>query len=87
MGRIADYVATLSPAERERFKDLIEECEQRETNIQRSAARAHSAVVQLDEQQRQLGAKVRELQEAGRHLMDTVSRLYLRSVAAPTKMH
>jgi predicted nuclease with TOPRIM domain len=87
MGRIADYVDTLSPAEREQFRDLIEECQEREDRIQHSAARAQSAVNQLNEQQRLLCLKIRELEEAGRHLMDTVSRLYLRTVPAPTKMH
>ena len=87
MGRIADYVETLTPAEREQFKDLIEECQQREVSIQKSAARAQTAVNQLHEQQRLLCLKIRELEQAGEHLMETVSRLYLRSVPAPTKMH
>jgi len=87
MGRISDYVETLSPAEREQFKDLIEECRQRELGIQQNAARAQSAVNQLNEQQRLLGLKIRELEQAGQHLLDTVSRLYLRTVPAPTKTH
>jgi hypothetical protein len=87
MGRITDYVATLTPAELEQFKDLIEECQQRETHIQQSATRAQAAVNQLNEQQRLLCLKIRELEQAGQHLMDTVSRLYLRSVPAPTKMN
>jgi hypothetical protein len=87
MGRIADYVETLSPAEREQFKDLIEECRQREQSIQKGAARAQSAVNQLHEQQRLLCLKIRELEDAGEQLMETVSRLYLRTVPSPTKMH
>jgi hypothetical protein len=87
MGRISDYVATLTPAEREQFKDLIEECQQREGRIQQSAARAQSAVNQLNEQQRLLCGKIQELEQAGQHLMETVSRLYLRSVPTPTKLH
>jgi hypothetical protein len=87
MGRIADYVATLSPAERERFKDLIGECCERETTIQANAARADAALTQLSEQQQAMCAKLRELEEAGQTLMNTVSRLYLRTVPAPTKTH
>jgi hypothetical protein len=87
MGRIADYANTLSPAEREQFRDLIEECRAREVRIQHTAARAQSAVNQLNEQQRLLCLKIRELEEAGQHLMETVSRLYLQTVPAPTKMH
>jgi hypothetical protein len=87
MGRISDYVATLTPAEREQFKDLIEECQQREARIQQSAARAQAAVNQLNEQQRLLGVKIKELEQAGQHLMETVGRLYLRTVPAPGKTH
>jgi hypothetical protein len=87
MGRISDYVATLSPAEREQFKDLIEECSLREVAIQRSGVRADRAVMQLAEQQRLLGLKIRELERAGQRLLDSVSRLYFSSVPAPTRMH
>jgi hypothetical protein len=87
MGRIADYVETLSPAEREQFKDLIEECQLREQTIQASAARANSALIQLAEQQRTMCVKIREVEAAGQRLMDSVSRLYIRTVPAPVKMH
>jgi hypothetical protein len=87
MGRISDYVDTLSPSEREQFKDLIEECSLREATIHANAAKANSALVQLAEQQRMMCQKLRELEVAGQHLMNTVSRLYLRSVPAPKKMH
>jgi hypothetical protein len=87
MGRIAEYVDTLSPAEREQFKDLIAECEEREVKIQQNAARAQMATRQLHEQQRLLCLKIRELEQAGQQLLDSVSRLYLRSVPAPTKLH
>jgi hypothetical protein len=87
MGRIADYADTLSPAEREQFKDLIAECQDREDRIRHCAARAQSAVTQLNEQQRLLCLKIRELEAAGQHLLDTVSRLYLRTVPAPAKLH
>jgi hypothetical protein len=87
MGRISDYVATLSPAEREQFKDLIEECQAREAQICQGASRANSALARLNEQQRLLCLKIGELEQAGQHLMETVSRLYLRTVPAPPKMH
>jgi hypothetical protein len=87
MGKIADYVATLSATEREQFRDLIEECSVREATIQESAKRADVAVLQLAEQQRLLCMKIRDLEHAGHRLLDTVSRVYLRSVPAPGKMH
>jgi hypothetical protein len=87
MGRISDYVATLSAAEREQFKDLIEESSLREVSIEDSASRAATAVTQLVERQRLLSAQIRDLEQAGHRLMDTVSRLYLRTVPTPIRMH
>jgi hypothetical protein len=87
MGRIADYVATLTTAERERFTDVVDECERREAANRASLARARQAVSQLAEQQRMLGGRIRELEPSGQHLLDTVSRLYLRTVPASTETH
>lgn len=87
MGRIADYVAKLSDAERERFKDLIEECSLREVSIQAHTSQATAAVARLAEQQRVLAVSIAELQKASRKLEESVSRLYLRSVPAPSKLH
>jgi uncharacterized protein YdcH (DUF465 family) len=87
MGRIADYVATLTPAEREQFRDLIQECSLREVSIQASAARANAAVTRLAEEHERLAVKIRDLEQTGRRLMDSISRLYLKTVPAPSKMH
>jgi hypothetical protein len=87
MGRISDYVATLSAAEREQFQDLIQESTQREAAIQDHARRADAAVVQLAEQQRLLTTKIRELEQAGHRLLNSVGRLYLQTVPAPGKMN
>jgi hypothetical protein len=87
MGRISDYVATLTPAEREQFKDLIEECSVREVTIQQSAARANCAVVQLAEQQRLLSVKIRELEGTGQRLLDSVGRLYFSTFPTPARLH
>ena len=87
MGRISDYVNTLTPAERDQFKDLIEECTERESTIQHSAVKANAALQQLAEQQRLMCVKVRELQDAGQRPMETVSRMYLQTVPSPKRMH
>jgi hypothetical protein len=87
MGRIADYVATLSPAERERFRDLIEECSEREASIQSNAARADAALVQLARQHDVLAAKIRDLEHAGQRLLERVSRIYMKTVPTPSTMH
>lgn len=87
MGKVSDYAATLSAAEREQFRDLIEECSLREVKIQESARRADAAILRLAAEQRLLCAKIREVEQAGQRLLETVSRLYLKSVPAPTRMH
>ncbi len=87
MGRIADYVATLSPAEREPFRDLIEECTVREAGIRESALRADMALVRLAQEHQRLTAKIRDLEKAGQRLMDTVTRVYLETAPKPSIMH
>jgi hypothetical protein len=87
MGRIADYVETLTPAEREQFRDLIEECTAREATIQGNALRADDALRQLAEQQERLNTKIRDLEDAGRRLKDTIGRLYLVTAPPPVRMH
>jgi hypothetical protein len=82
MGRIADYVATLTPAERERFSDLIDESLARESTIAANAAAAEAAVERLAERQRQFLHSVDELRHLSGKLRDTVGRLYLLSVEA-----
>jgi hypothetical protein len=87
MARISDFLETLSAAEREQFKDVIEESIQREASIQESARRADLALMQLAEQQRLLVTKIRDLEQAGQRLLDSVGRVYLRTVPTPTKMN
>lgn len=87
MGRISDYVDTLSASEREQFKKLIEECSVREMTIQQNAARADAALNQLAEQQRLVSVKIRDLEQAGQRLLKTVSQAYLRTVPTPSRMH
>ncbi len=87
MGQIADYVATLTPAEREQFKDLIEECSLREAAIVRSAEHAKVALGRLADDQQRLVLKIRDLERTGQRLMDSIGRLYLSTVPTPSKMH
>lgn len=87
MGRITDYVATLTPAEREQFKDLIDECIAREAMIQQNAVRSHLALRDLTEQHLRLTTKIRDLELAGQRLMASVGQLYLKTVPKPSKLH
>lgn len=87
MGRIADYLETLSASERDQFRELIEECSLREVTIQQNAARADAALAKLAEQQRLAPEKIRDLEQAGQRLMKTASRAYLHTVPTPSRMH
>jgi hypothetical protein len=87
MGRIADYVATLSPAEREQFKDLIDECAAREADIHANAARAQAALLALVEQHTRLSGRIQELEAVGARLQQRVGELYLRAVPRPSTLH
>jgi hypothetical protein len=87
MRRISDYLATLTAAELEQFRDAIEDSLQRELPIQDSARREAAAVVELAEQHRLLMAKLWELEQTGQRLLNSVGRGYLQTVPVPTKMN
>jgi len=82
MGRIADFVETLTPEERERFAALIDECRAREAAIAASAAKAEAALWRHESQQREFWRGVEELKVLSSHLKDSIGRLYLSSVPA-----
>ena len=87
MQRISDYVATLSAAEREQFRALIEETTAREMTVQQNMARADLALLELAAQHQHLSTKIRDLELAGQRLLETVSRLYLRTTPTPSTLH
>ena len=87
MARIADYVATLSREERERFRDLIEECATREQAIQDSARTSHHALQRLVDEHVKLHQAIAELEATGERLKESVTRLYLRTLPQPTVLH
>lgn len=80
MGRVADYVKTLTPAERERFADLIAECSDRERAIAESAEKADAALGRCETQRREFWRSVEELKALSGDLKDSIGRLYLSSV-------
>lgn len=82
MSRIADYVKTLTPAERARFADLIEECAAREAQIAATTCNAAVALAAFEAREREFWRGVRDLEEVSARLRDTVGRLYLATVPA-----
>lgn len=85
--RIEDYVRTLSREERERFRDLIEECRARERSIQVSAENSQAALVRLAEQQGRLHEALAELEQVGTRLRDSVLKLYLTATPRTGAVH
>jgi hypothetical protein len=86
MRRISDYLATLTAAELEQFRDAIEDSLQRELPIQDSARQEAAAVVELAEQHRRLMAKMWELERTSERLLNSVGLGYLQTVSLPAKM-
>lgn len=82
MSRIADYVKTLTPAERTRFAGLIDECVERESQISATASRAETALNSLEAREREFWQGVRDLEQVSARLGDTIGRLYLATVPA-----
>ncbi len=82
MSRIAEYVKTLTPDERERFADLIREHEAQERLIADSAAGAAASLRRVNSSRRELVQGVHELAEMTVRLRETIGRLYLLLVPA-----
>jgi hypothetical protein len=80
MRRVADYVETLTPAEREQFADLITECTAREAAIAANASQTEAALARLAEREREFHRGIEELKRLSSTLQDTIGRLYLVSV-------
>lgn len=87
MGRIGDYVATLTPDERDRFKDLIDECLARETAIRANAARAQEALARLSVQHARMLTSIRSIEQTGQRLKERVGELYLKTMPRPRTLH
>lgn len=77
MSRIAEYVKTLTAAERERFAEIIREHEVQERQITAAAARAAAVVDRLDVGRRELQQGVQDLAHITLRLRETIGRLYL----------
>ncbi len=82
MSRIARYAETLSPAERDRFADLLEECTAREAAIAENAVRAEEALQVLRAREDEFWQAVRVLAEQAARLRHSIGRLYLLTVPA-----
>lgn len=80
MTKLADYVTTLTPEEREQFKELIAECESREADIHANDDATTQAIHTLAETNEKVMIALRQLEER-------VANLYLRVVPPKGRMN
>ena len=77
-GPLDEYIATLSEEEREQYRDLIEECKERDKKIVAgSEKRAHS-LQRLVEVEEQLLQALTELGSVSQRLLHETSEAYLK---------
>jgi hypothetical protein len=87
MRRISDYLATLTAAELEQFREAIEDSLQREPAIQESVRREEAALAELAERQRLLMATIWELDHTGQRPSDSVRLGALTSMPLRSRMN
>jgi hypothetical protein len=87
MKRIDDYVATLTPEERERFKDLIEECRRRETQLDEYSRSTKDSLAALSRHSVEAANKLKNLVEVSQKLSDQMNYLYLKLMKVDKMYH
>lgn len=75
MSTIDAYVATLSPAEKEQFKDLIVDSRKRELEIKKNMQETKQYLLQLNESRRQLITNLTQLSKSSSKLEETLGTL------------
>ncbi len=69
------YVATLSPAEREQFKDLIADSQKREIEIKKNMQETKQYLLQLNKSRQQLVTSLLRLSKSTSRLEETLETL------------
>jgi len=87
MKRIDDYVVTLTPEERERFKDLIEECRRREAQIDEYSRSKKDSLDALSRHSIETARRLNNLVEASQQLSDQMNYLYLKLMSLDKMYH
>jgi hypothetical protein len=78
MKRIDDYVTTLSPEEREKFHDLIEECRRRELQLDEYSRSTKDSLEALSRHSVETAKKLKDLLDVSQQLSDQMNYLYLK---------
>ena len=61
--RIEEYIKSLTPEERERHKELIEECRKREQEIRESYDSARKSIQEVSENYKKMGENLKKMCE------------------------
>ncbi len=76
-GVLETYIASLSDADRENYKDLIEECRVRDARIKRDCEDARSSLQVLGGLQVKMIGMLKDLEGASDRLLKNNAELYL----------
>ncbi len=82
---VAVVISRWSPEEREKFKDLVKECQEREIGIFESSKKLQSASQELEKQLNELTAAHERLRRESEKLLDTTLDLLLK-LSNPKKL-
>lgn len=85
MKTVAIIISGWSPEEREKFKDLIKECEEREIGIFESSKKLKSSLEELDKEMAEMTAALERLQRESNGFLEATLDLLLK-VSHPGKI-
>ena len=72
MSRVTDYIANLTPEEREKFKDVIDECLAREAEIHAATAHINNALANLKIEGTQMTEAMHDLLRDAKKLSEDI---------------
>jgi crotonobetainyl-CoA:carnitine CoA-transferase CaiB-like acyl-CoA transferase len=81
-GTLDEYIATLSAEEKEQYRDLIEECKQRDEKIRVDSEKRKHSLQRFAEVEEHLLQTLTELDSASQRLLQQTSVAYLKMLNA-----
>jgi len=83
--KLSEYIETLTDEEKEKFKDLIEECKLREQKIDECSIERSKKLQTLVESEHNLIQLLNILNVSSNKLLQEVSKVYLQGININTK--
>ena len=79
-GPLDEYIATLSEEERKQYKELIEECKERDRKIVVDAEARNHSLQRLAEVEKQIFQALTDLDSASQRLLQQTAEAYLKKL-------